>query len=942
MAEETETILLDIKFEAGEAIKRQLELKAAQEALRKEQAELNKIMKEGGDGARAAAEQYINNEAQLKNLSSQVLNNSKVIQANNQDVAKGGSAYRQLSDAYLFAAAKAKDMAAAYGVNSVEAKKATEEAFAMNKQLKEIDASVGQHNRNVGNYMESIKSLQNTLDKVTKEYKSMSRAEKESSKGQEMILYIKDTKEELQGLQKEMNGSVENMGQFQNSIQSVIPYQGGMITQFSQMIKVSGGVGPVLKMATNSVIALGKQLWVLVSNPIVAVIAALVLAVTALFKAFKSTDAGATALDGVFKALGNVVDVVIDRVASLVTLLKNLITFNWGELKSNAQDTFGGIGDSIKDAAAAGWEYAHAMDAIKDREAASLIRSAKLRKEIEDLKNQAKDQTQTQEERLAANEAAMQKSIELNGIEIGFLKERNQAEIENLAAKVVAYGTTVEERAEMVLQWIELDDREIESMREKDAAFADFYNKNETDIQNLQKLRADEYTKETELITKNRELLTEQSGLRKQLQTQAAAAAKKASDDRKKAAEEAFNVEKNYAEKSLELFKLRASVLESNRLTDVDYFSTRMDLINDTYILEKRNIEKYTKDEEEKKVKLTKLAIEYNADLRSLFEQRANAVIRYAQIETELIRLNREAELVGAKLTAEQVMDLALDNAKIKADADRLANEQMLSSRTISEQDAANETLRIDAELRLATAQAEEAFRVEQADKKREADEFIAAVEYDTEMARLNNKFASEQTFLKMEMDAEIEAARAKIQNAEDQEAAILAIKEKYAEYSKALKKEENNFMASATADLFGSLAQLNEEDEEKSKAYAKIQIIISTAQAMMAAYAQGSKYSIFGGVLAAGAALTAGIASYANVDKKTMPGSQPSTKSTTSFMPNNTNNGIVQGNSGFSQTQAVQQTISQSSLQAQPVLILPHLTAAQDRAVTVANRNGL
>lgn len=873
MAEETETILLDIKFETGEAIKRQIELKAAQEALRKEQAELNKIMKEGGDGARAAAEQYINNEAQLKNLSSQVLNNSKVIQANNQDVAKGGSAYRQLSDAYSFAAAKAKDMAAAYGVNSVEAKKATQEAAAMNTKLKEIDATVGQNQRNVGNYADGWSAV---------------------------------------------GGKLQGVG-----------------------TAASGIPGPMGRAATG-VMALGKQLWALVANPIVAVIAALVLAVTALFKAFKSTDAGATALDGVFKALSNVVDVVIDRVASLVTLLKNLITFNWGELKSNAKDTFGGIGDSIKNAAAAGWEYAHAMDAIKDREAASLIRSAKLRKEIEDLKNQAKDQTRTQEERLAANEAAMQKSIELNGIEINFLKERNQVEIENLASKVVAYGKTVEERAEMVRQWIELDDREIESLREKDAAFADFYNKNETDIQNLQKLRADEYTKETELITKNRELLTEQSSLRKRLQAATAAAAKKASDDRKKAAEEAFNVEKNSAEKSLQLLQLRSSLMQSNKLTDENYFNERVGLITDLYEAEKRNIKNYTKDKIEQTVLLKKLEMDYNNEVAGLAEKRANTIIRYAQLEAEIIRTNREAELVGVKQTADEVRALAIENAEAKAEAERTALKTMLENNAIDYKDAANETLRIDAELRLATAQAEDAFRVEQADKKREADEFIAAVEYDTEMARLNNKFATERTFLKMEMDAEIEAARAKIQNTEDQEVAILAIKANYAERGKALISEELNFIAGATGDLFGSLAQLNEEDEEKSKAYAKIQIIISTAQAMMAAYAQGSKYSIVGGVIAAGAALTAGIASYANVDKKTMPGSTTAAKSSTSFMPNNTNNGIVQGNSGFSQTQAVQQTIAQSSLQAQPVLILPHLTAAQDRQVTVANRNGL
>ena len=62
------------------------------------------------------------------------------------------SAYGRLSVKYRETAKMAKDLAAAYGVESKQAKLAAKEAVNLNNQLKKIDASIGNHQRNVGNY----------------------------------------------------------------------------------------------------------------------------------------------------------------------------------------------------------------------------------------------------------------------------------------------------------------------------------------------------------------------------------------------------------------------------------------------------------------------------------------------------------------------------------------------------------------------------------------------------------------------------------------------------------------------------------------------------------------------------------------------------------------------------------------------------------------------
>lgn len=62
------------------------------------------------------------------------------------------SPYQLLTKQYNSAAANAKDLAVQFGVNSIQAKAAAKEAFALNTQLQTIDKTVGQSQKNVGNY----------------------------------------------------------------------------------------------------------------------------------------------------------------------------------------------------------------------------------------------------------------------------------------------------------------------------------------------------------------------------------------------------------------------------------------------------------------------------------------------------------------------------------------------------------------------------------------------------------------------------------------------------------------------------------------------------------------------------------------------------------------------------------------------------------------------
>ena len=62
------------------------------------------------------------------------------------------SAYKKETDKLRELTAKAKDAAIQYGINSKEARKLRDEQQKLDRKIKDIDRSLGIHNRNVGNY----------------------------------------------------------------------------------------------------------------------------------------------------------------------------------------------------------------------------------------------------------------------------------------------------------------------------------------------------------------------------------------------------------------------------------------------------------------------------------------------------------------------------------------------------------------------------------------------------------------------------------------------------------------------------------------------------------------------------------------------------------------------------------------------------------------------
>ncbi len=344
------------------------------------------------------------------------------------------------------------------------------------------------------------------------------------------------TKEVLAG-EKAMGVYVREVGHYENAMKGL----GGTI----------GQVNPQLASATTAVKSFGKAF---LANPITAVITVLAGAFALLFKAFKSTDEGATRLAGIWKGLKNVVDVLIDRVMAFFKVIKDVITFNWKDLKKDGQEAFGGLGDAIRDAWQEGQKFADEMDRIGDAMSAQLIPMSKMRKEVERLRNIAKDQTKTDKERLAAAKRAYDLEVILSKDEVKWKSASTEAELANLAAKLDNEKLTREEKIKTVREWISLDADQLESARATNAELGKFYNNNETEIQAVQKSMSETIDKEAEFYTSTRRLASELSGFQKQI-----------IDDSIKVSEEA---KKAMAEKKKELSQNIAIVYTIDNIID--------------------------------------------------------------------------------------------------------------------------------------------------------------------------------------------------------------------------------------------------------------------------------------------------------------------------------------------------------------------------------------
>lgn len=211
----------------------------------------------------------------------------------------------------------------------------------------------------------------------------------------EMLESIKQTKAALKDAKvgsDEYKAAQKSLESQTKELNQTLDKSGG---SFGKLKNTLGEVVPGFQGATQGAAGLGKQLWLLVANPIVAVIAGIVVVFTLLYNVLKNFDPVMDAIEQGFNAVKAVVGSLMDAVLQLVTGAKNL------------SETFTGLGSSMKQAANEAIEFTKVQQDLDDLILKSTVNQSKYNRQINELILQSKDRTKTEAERVKLIDQAL-------------------------------------------------------------------------------------------------------------------------------------------------------------------------------------------------------------------------------------------------------------------------------------------------------------------------------------------------------------------------------------------------------------------------------------------------------------------------------------------------------------------------------------------------------
>lgn len=155
---------------------------------------------------------------------------------------------------------------------------------------------------------DSINAIRAQIRNLRAEYENLSKAERESAQGTELLDKISTMTSELKNLEEAQLDFTRNVGNYKSALEG-LPF-GRVIAGFNTLSQGTGKLSVAFTNAGKMAMAFGKQLLKLLANPFVAAFAAIAAAVMKLTDAFKKNDEAMTALQSLFAAFKPVLDVV--------------------------------------------------------------------------------------------------------------------------------------------------------------------------------------------------------------------------------------------------------------------------------------------------------------------------------------------------------------------------------------------------------------------------------------------------------------------------------------------------------------------------------------------------------------------------------------------------------------------------------------------------------
>jgi len=266
-----------------------------------------------------------------------------------------------------------------------------EEAIKMDQAaLKTLDAQIVDTVKTTGDYGDSLNGMRAELTSLQRSYAALSKEERESARGTELLGHIQELRTEVGNLESSMGNSQRNVGNYTGSIEQALKNMG-----------TTGGVN--LKSLTGSVQSFGKVFVTYPLNVITALLTAIMAVIKGVTDAFKKNDDAMTQLKAAFSAFEPILKLVSDAFQVLAGTIAKVVT----AVTNVASSILGKLIPSYKQAADAARELVLAQDALEDSERQYAVNSAQRAAEVSRLRNEAQDKDKSLDERRKALQQAI-------------------------------------------------------------------------------------------------------------------------------------------------------------------------------------------------------------------------------------------------------------------------------------------------------------------------------------------------------------------------------------------------------------------------------------------------------------------------------------------------------------------------------------------------------
>ena len=286
------------------------------------------------------------------------------------------------------------DLNKAYNEGSVSRKEYVKEMKDIRKQMSENNAIIKANEKVLRDNAKAAKEAEGSLNQMRselkamlKQYDSLSKAERENAEvGGKLLQAIQQQTAAVNEAEQSTGRFQRNVGNYPKVFDLANTSMGKFAAMFNSLSQGTGKLSVAMGGAKQAVAAFGKQLLALLTNPIVAIIAAIVVVVMKLVDAFKKSDDAMTSLDtamAAFQPIVSAVGFVLEKVAE--TLGKVALGI------ANVVTAVLRVIPAFKDAQDAAQDYEQSLDKLEDTERTYTVESAKNNRDIAELRAKATD-----------------------------------------------------------------------------------------------------------------------------------------------------------------------------------------------------------------------------------------------------------------------------------------------------------------------------------------------------------------------------------------------------------------------------------------------------------------------------------------------------------------------------------------------------------------------